>query len=55
MFRVARLKAHARKILKLKDKLSADLTSYYDYLLYCSKKPGGIEVVDSWEIRRALR
>ena len=55
MFRAARLKAHARKILKLKDKLSADLTSYYDYLLYCSKKPGGIEVVDSWEIRRALR
>jgi len=55
MFRAMILKAHARKVLKMKDKLSAELTHYYDYLLYCSKKPGGIEVVDSWEIRRALR
>ena len=55
MFRAIMMLIHARKINKLKDKLSADITRYYDYLLYHSNKPGGIEVLDHWEITQALR
>lgn len=55
MFYSIMLRMRARKINKLKEKLSAQLTHYYDHLLYHSRKPGGIDVIDDWEIVRALK
>jgi len=55
MFYAIMLRLRARKINKLKEQLSADLTRYYDHLLYHSRKPGGIDVIDDWEIVKALR